>query len=148
MKKNKFAIWSFLGLLLVFLLWVSINPVVLGKFDLCENPVIYSAREKAEESWKKSDYLKAMGETLRAGWVKSDCGLRLAISNPFFRRAFILEKQGQLKEAIDVCMTGAHVVGQYDLEGVFMYSCDEMNMKYDALLSGSTLPTLTPTIEP
>jgi len=148
MKKFRFVAWSILGIVLSLLLWVNISPRVLGKFDYCENPSIDYLREKAEDSWNNADYLMAVGESLQVGWLKSDCRLRVRVSQPFFQRATKLEEQGKLKEAIDICRTGARLVIPYDQEGVFMYGCDEMNMKYDALLSESISPTLTTTTEP
>jgi len=148
MRKFRFVVWFILGIVLALLLWANLSPRVLVKFDYCENPSIDYLREKAEDSWNNADYLKAVGESLQVGWRKSDCRLRVRVSQPFFQRATKLEEQGKLKEAIDICMTGARLVIPYDQEGVFMYGCDEMNMKYDALLSESISPTLTTTTEP
>jgi hypothetical protein len=80
MKRARFSVWSVLGLLLVLFLWITSTIVRIGN----ANPIVYIGWQKAENSWSNADYLKAVGETLRASWMTIDCGLRITMSQPFF----------------------------------------------------------------
>ena len=123
---------------------VTSNIVRVGS----ANPVVYVAWQRVENRWNNGDHLGAMGESLRTSWMTIDCGSRITLSQPLFHLSSILEKQGQLRKAIDVCIMGARLIGQYDLEGGYMYGCDELEMRYRNLPSGSNSPTPTPTSEP
>lgn len=108
--------------------------------------VVYGAWYNAEKSWNSGKYLHASGETLQAFWMTIDFDARIVISKPFYWRSRALEKRGQLKEAIDSCMAGAKIIGQYDMEGEWWYHCFELQMQYHKALPDSNLAS--PTAKP
>ncbi len=108
--------------------------------------VVCNAWMKAEKSWNNGSYLGASGETVQALWMTVDFEVRMIISRPFYQQALALEKQGQLKDAIDRCWRGAEIIGKYDMEGSSAYYCNELDMQYrKSLPSGSSV---SPTVEP
>jgi|GEM_PF-5797680 len=151
MKIKRALILSILGLFLVsflglFLISFSWMPSFFIRIRGDDPDLVYSAWYKAEKSWDNANYLRAIGENVKALWMTIDFESRILISKPFYRRSRILEKQERLKEAIDTCMTGARIIGIYDLEGVAAYHCSEMEMKYHKSLPENNL--VTPTVEP
>jgi len=108
--------------------------------------MVCNAWMKAEKSWNNDRYIGASGETLQALWMTVDFEVRTIISRPFYQQALALEKQGQLKDAIDLCWRGAEIIGEYDMEGESAYYCNELGMQYRKSLPGDS--SISPTVEP
>jgi hypothetical protein len=143
MKKKSLVILSILGL---FLISLPLMPNFFIRIRGDNVDVVCNAWMKADKNWNNGNYVNALGETLQALWMTIDFESRILISRPFYRRALVLEKQGQLIEAINLCWTGAKIIGQYDMEGESAYYCNELEMQYQNTLPNSTSvsPTVTP----
>ena len=146
MIKKRLVILSILGLFLISLpfmprFFMGVSGLRGDRADL-----EYGEWYKADKSWNDGNYLSATGETLQALWMRIDFGLRIVISKPFYRRAILLEKQGQLTKAIELCWTGAKIIGKYDMEGETAYYCNELEMQYHKTLPDGT--STSPTVEP
>jgi hypothetical protein len=147
MKKKRALFFWIIGLFLIsFLISFPFMPGFFMRVRGDRADLIYGAWYKADKSWSNGSYLSASDETLQALWMTTDFELRMRISRPFFRQAQIFEKQGELKKAINLCLTGANLLARYDMEGETVYYCDELDMKYHKTLPESA--TATPTLEP
>ena len=135
-----------LGLLLLTLLWMP--KVIICMSGENRSIVVDNTWVKAKSSWNNANYLTAVGEYIQASWMTLDCRVRFMIGERLFRRASILEQQGQLKKAVDVCKTVAMLIGQYDSEGARYYDCANIEMRYYHLPAGNTSPSSTPTVVP
>ena len=140
MKAQIVAILLVIGLFLISFPWMP-KFFIQIRGDVPDH--VYGAWYKAQKSWENTDYLKAIGENLQALWMTVDFETRVVMSRPFYKRSRILEEQGQIKEAIDACMTGANIIGKYDQEGVSAYHCFELEMQYNKALHDNKSAPLT-----
>ena len=149
-KSEKIIVISILGLvlgavLLLFLLTIG-TTVHIG----WRNDIVQDEWRQAENRWGNRDFFGAISKGIRVSWMTIDCGIRTTISGSYFRQSAVLESQGQFKQALDVCLTGARFTSQYDMEGVMDYQCAALEMRHHILFPANNLsaPALTPTIEP
>jgi hypothetical protein len=143
MKTKKAAILLVIGLFLISFPWM---PKFFIHIRGDDPDHVYGAWYKAQKSWENADYPKAIAENLQALWMTVDFETRVVISKPFYKQSRVFEEQGQIKEAIDACMTGANIIGKYDQEGLSAYHCFELEMQYNKALHDNE--SVAPTIEP
>src|SRR5215510_13152700 len=124
-KVKEISIGFLLGLLFVLLGWVTIKAFCVSQFGFCDNPIIWTVIQKAKDSWNNNNYLVSATESAHAILMQTDCGFRIILSQPFYQQSNVLEAQGQLKNAIDLCRLGVRIIGRYDVEGAALYHCDD-----------------------
>jgi hypothetical protein len=129
MRKKKLVIILLALLLMIFLISSPFMPKFFIGIRGDKVDWVCMAWLKADENWNNGKYLNALGDTLQALWMTVDFEVRIQISKPFFERSRILEKQGHLEEAIDLCLTGANLMARYDMEGEYYYYCSELEMQ-------------------
>jgi hypothetical protein len=146
MTTKRTSVWLILGLLLLFLIWIPKAIIHISGEN--RSLIVDNAWVQAQNSWSQANYLTAVGEYIQASWMTIDCSVRFMIGEHLFQQASILEQQGQLNKAVDVCKNVATLIDQYDSEGARYYGCANIEMRYYSLPSGNTSPTSVPTIEP
>ena len=147
MKRSaKVIVRTVLGLVVTLILLITANAVRSG----LKNAIIQDEWRQVEDHWSNKDSFEGIKSSLQVSWMTIDCGIRTTISEPYFHRAVVLESQGKYKQALDVCMIGARLIGAYDPEGVIGYQCVALEMRHHILFpaNNSSAPILSPTLEP
>ncbi len=121
MPRSKYAVVPILIILLITGTGIVLLPrlIVSGLHHV--EPASLAAA--AGEDWKNGDWIGAALKYGTAAGMAIEGGLRSMIAQPYVEQFALLEKQGNLRGALDNCIKAVRILGSYDDEGSLDYFC-------------------------